>query len=554
MSTAPAPQGNAMYVASQSNRDWLLDVQRKLYARSYENPQYVFCKLWGLVTDPRNLRVAMARVASNRGRRTAGVDGVTVKQVLATQGPDAYLADLRRQLRDGSYAPSPARRVLIPKPGQPGKFRPLGIPTVTDRVVQAAVKNILEPVFEADFHPSSFGFRPCRSAHEALEKLRLLLQPQRVQSKSKAEEPRLPYQWAIEGDIKGCFDNIGHHGLMQRVRRRIGDTKVTRLVLAFLKAGVLSEEQFLRTETGTPQGGILSPLLANIALAALDEQYERWVWPRRGRTLLQAASDVHRRASKNREWDRSRRPVFVPVRYADDFIILVSAPPGAGQKHAAQKAALQEKAMLAQVLDDELGLRLSEEKTLLTPVTAPMRFLGHHLRVQYDPKMSWSAKVVIPRDRTTRLRAKIRQCFGATDVSLKHKLNELNSLLQGWSAYYRHARGAKRVFSSLDHHVWQRTQHWLRRKHEGIGMKRLLARYGWRKPNGRGWRWCDGSTKLYEMAEQRTGRYRFAWSRTPSFASTPMESPVLNERRTSGLVRGARKPAGASRARRRAPI
>jgi group II intron reverse transcriptase/maturase len=317
MSAAPKPQGKAMYVASQSDKDWLLNVQKKLYARSYENPNYVFFKLWGHFTDPRNLRIALARVASNRGRRTAGVDGVTVKAVLA-KGAETFLTELRNKLRKGRFVPSPARRVLIPKPGQPGKYRPLGIPTVTDRVVQAALKNILEPIFEADFYPTSYGFRPCRSAHEALEKLRLLLQPHVAKDKHKTAEPRLPYPWAIEGDIKGCFDNIDHHGLMQRVRRRIRDGKANRLVLAFLKAGVLSEDQFLRTETGTPQGGILSPLLANIALAMIDERYERWVCPRQAPTLLKNAADVMKRAEKNRDYDRRRKPVLVPIRYADD--------------------------------------------------------------------------------------------------------------------------------------------------------------------------------------------------------------------------------------------
>jgi group II intron reverse transcriptase/maturase len=541
-----------MYVAPQSDKDWLLNVQRTLYARSYDNPDYVFCKLWGLLTDPRNLRVALGRVASNRGRRTAGVDGVTVKSALASIGAETFVEGLRRQLRDGSFKPSPARRVLIPKPGQPGKYRPLGIPTVTDRVVQAAMKNILEPIFEADFSPSSFGFRPCRSAHQALEKLRLLLEPRVRADKHKTEEPRLPYQWAIEGDIKGCFDNIGHHGLMQRVRRRIGDTKVTRLVLAFLKAGVLSEEQFLRTETGTPQGGILSPLLANIALAVIDERYTRWVWPRDGRRSL-APAGVQTRARQNRDNDRSRRPVFAPIRYADDFIILVSAPPDADQKQTAQRIAHEEKAALAKVLNEELGLQLSEEKTLVTPVTAPMRFLGHHLRVQYDPKMGWSSKVVIPKDRAKRLRAKVRQSLVDTHVSLKCKLDQLNPMLRGWSGYYRHARGAKRVFNHLDFDIWRSVAQWLRRKHSKTSMKHLYGRYGWRKPSGRKWRWCDGSTKLFEMAEQRTGRYRLAWSRPPDFASTSMESPVRNERRTPGSVRGARKPTGASRNRRRAP-
>ncbi len=236
-----------MYVASKLDRSWLRSEARKLYARSMENIDYVFDKLWGLVTDPRNLRIAFARVAGNRGRRTPGVDRITVDKLL-DQGVDQFLHELRTELRSGAYRPLPVRRILIPKQGHPGKFRPLGIPTVKDRVVQSAMKNIMEPIFEADFHPTSHGFRPGKSAHGAIEHLRKLLRP-------KTTERRLPYQWAIEGDIKGCFDNIDHHAVMNRVRRRVGDAKVSRLVLAFLEAGVLSEEQFSRTHSGTPQGG-----------------------------------------------------------------------------------------------------------------------------------------------------------------------------------------------------------------------------------------------------------------------------------------------------------
>jgi RNA-directed DNA polymerase len=244
MSTAPKPQGKAMYVAPSSDEDWLLSELRKLYARSYENPDSVFRKLWGLMTDPRNLRLALSRVARNRGRRTAGVNGFTVRSVVA-KGVDAFVDEVRKELRSGAFRPSPVRRVLIPKPGQPGKFRPLGIPTVKDRGVQTAVKNILEPIFDADFYPCSYGFRPGRSAHAALEELRMLLRPLRVKTDA-GTEIRFPYQWAIEDDIKGCFDNINHHGLMKRVRRRVGDVKVNRLVVAFLKAGVMAEEQFVR--------------------------------------------------------------------------------------------------------------------------------------------------------------------------------------------------------------------------------------------------------------------------------------------------------------------
>jgi retron-type reverse transcriptase len=244
-----------MYVASSLDKSWLRNAQRTLYARSRNEPNYVWCKLWGLVTDRRNLRLALVRVSQNKGARTAGVDGRTVRAVLQ-QGPEAFIEQLRADLRSGSFRPSAARRVLIPKAGQPGKFRPLGIPTVRDRVVQAAMKNILEPIFEADFYPVSYGFRPGKSVHNALEHMRVLLRPRKAGPNA---ERRLPYQWAIEGDIKGCFDNIDHHGLMMRVRRRVDDAKTNRLVVAFLKAGVLSEGQFFRSGAGTPQGGILTP-------------------------------------------------------------------------------------------------------------------------------------------------------------------------------------------------------------------------------------------------------------------------------------------------------
>ncbi len=554
MSTAPKTQGKAMYVASSSDRDWLLSEQRKLYARSYEQTEYVFCKLWGLVTDPRNLRVAFARVARNRGRRTAGVDGMTVRSILDRDSVDGFVDRVREELRSGEFQPSPVRRVLIPKPGQPGKFRPLGIPTVKDRVVQAAVKNILEPVFEADFFPCSYGFRPGRGAHAALEQLRKLLFLKRTERHVKVC-PRLPYKWAIEGDIKGCFDNIDHHGLMERVRRRVGDAKVNRLLVAFLKAGVMHQGVTLGVHTGTPQGGILSPLLANIALGVIDERYERYVWPRRSPTPLLDEKDIQRRARNNREDDRRHRrlarTVKFPVRYADDFIILIDTrtEPDEGQS---RQVALDEKATLAGILKETLDLELSEAKTLVTSVTQPMRFLGHHVRVQRHPVYGWVSKCVIPKDRSARLRYMIKQHFarGTHAASLESRLDLLNPLLRGWSAYYRHAWGAKRIFASLDHYVRQKIRKWIQAKHRGASMRVLYRRYGWRKPSGRMWRWRDGDAVLFEMASRRVERYRHGWMKTPDFASTSMESPVQNESCTPGSEGGAQKPAGASRKRR----
>jgi group II intron reverse transcriptase/maturase len=516
----------AMYVVTKDDRLWLQSVQRKLYARSQDNPDYVFEKLWGLVTDPRNLRIALGRVHRNRGARTAGIDRVTVRQVLRS-GSEVFVEQLRKELRGGAFRPKPVRRVLIPKAGKPGRFRPLGIPTVKDRVVQAAVKNILEPVFEADFYPVSYGFRPGKSVHGAIAHLKVLMLPRGGKRWKRAE--RLPFQWAIEGDIKGCFDNIDHHGLMERVRRRVGDAKLTRLVLAFLNAGALSEAQFWRTDRGTPQGGILSPLLANVALSVLEEKYERHAWPRGGRassprggrpSVRRTDPDaIARRAYENRANDkRSGRAVFMPIRYADDFIVLVASD-GAAQSSGA--IAEQEKATLARELKEKLGLALSEEKTLVTPVTSTMRFLGHHLRVRARPKDGRLVPLaVIPKEQSKRLRRTIKGLFrrSCCRETLEDRLRLLNPVLRGWANFYRHAWGAKRVFVANDHYVWWTIYRWLRKKHPHTRMRDLYAQYGWRKPRGRMIRWREGETLRFLQSTTRVRPFRLAWQRPPVFA------------------------------------
>jgi RNA-directed DNA polymerase len=542
MRTAAKTAGKAMYVATGPDRDWLRSAQSKLYTRSSNEPDYVWCKLWGLVTDRRNLRLALVRVSQNKGARTAGVDGRTVRAVLK-QGPEAFIEQLRAELRSGSFRPSPARRVLIPKAGQPGKFRPLGIPTVRDRVVQAAMKNILEPIFEADFFPVSYGFRPGKSVHSALEHMRVLMRPRKA---GPSAERRLPYQWAIEGDIKGCFDNIDHHGLMQRVRRRVGDAKTNRLVVVFLNAGVLSEGQFLRSGAGTPQGGILSPLLSNIALSAIEERYERHVWPRHTPTTLTKAAAIEKRAVSTRCTDRGRRPVLFPIRYADDFIILVSVPPGERQHERAREVALTEKSAVAMMLRDRLHLELSETKTLVTPVTTPLRFLGHHVRVRAHPTHGrLVCLTVIPKDRSHLLRETIKDLFRphTLGTSLAERLRVLNPRLRGWCNFYRHAWGAKRVFSAIDYYVWWTIFRWLRKKHRRVSMKRLAVQYGWGYPGKRSLKWRDGDVVPFECAHVTVERFKLGWMQPPAFASASMESPVHNERCTPGLERGARKRA-----------
>src|SRR5262249_7471558 len=366
----------SMDLDDQADEVWLLSVQRKLYQWSRAHPEDSYRDLWNWMTDIRNVRCAWRKIALNQGRRTAGVDGMTVPGIRAGMGVQVFLEQLESDLKKGRYQPSPSRRKLIPKPRQPGKFRPLGIPTVRDRVVQCAVKNILEPIFEASFWHVSYGFRPGRGCHGALEHIRMSMRP-RSTSKADGKRHNVPYQWVIEGDIKGCFDHIDHHLLMNRVRGHCVDRKVNRLLVQFLKAGVLAEEQFVRTEAGTPQGGIASPLLANIALGLIEERYERWV-NHQTKCQQRRTSDGVTAARRARCTDRrAGRAVFFPIRYADDFVVLVGGT---------EAEALAEQEALEIVLRDGMGLTLSPEKTRITSLTRGFEFLGHRVRLRWDDR------------------------------------------------------------------------------------------------------------------------------------------------------------------------
>ena len=217
------------------------EIQTKLHRWATSDPHRRFDDLYNLVCDPSFLLVAWDRVRGNTGARTAGVDGQTVHQVEVGQGVEVFLDGLRVELKARSFRPLPVRERMIPKPGTT-KRRRLGIPTARDRVVQASLKLVLEPIFEADFHPCSYGFRPKRRTHDAVAEVH------HFASRS--------YEWIVEGDIKACFDEISHPALMDRVRNRIGDKRVLALVKAFLKAGILCEDGTESdTDTGTPQGG-----------------------------------------------------------------------------------------------------------------------------------------------------------------------------------------------------------------------------------------------------------------------------------------------------------
>jgi retron-type reverse transcriptase len=218
----------------------VLGIQTKLHRWATDEQARRFCDLYNLVCDPAFLLVGWRRVKGNKGARSAGIDGQTAYYITAVRGEEAFLAELRADLKARRFVPLPVRERLIPKPG--GQQRRLGIATIRDRVVQAALKLVLEPIFEADFHPCSYGFRPGRRAQDAIAEIHLLATH--------------GYEWVLEGDITACFDEIDHSALMVRLRRRIGDRRVLALVKAFCKAGILSEDGIERdTSTGTPKAG-----------------------------------------------------------------------------------------------------------------------------------------------------------------------------------------------------------------------------------------------------------------------------------------------------------
>src|ERR1700750_1943181 len=228
----------------------VLEIQAKLHRWAVDDPHRRFGDLFNLVADPAFLLVGWARVRGNKGAKTAGVDGHTAASITA-RGVEEFLGALRTSLKDRSFCPLPSRERLIPKPGT-AKRRRLGISTIRDRGVQASLKLGLEPIFEADFHPCSYGFRPGRRVHDAVAEVRHLTSHS--------------YEWIVEGDIRACFDEISHVALQDRVRAKIADRRVLALVKAFLKAGILTEDGMLKdTDTGTPQRSIFSPLLSNVA-------------------------------------------------------------------------------------------------------------------------------------------------------------------------------------------------------------------------------------------------------------------------------------------------
>jgi len=457
----------------------VLGIQRKLHKWSIDDQDRRFNDLHNLVCDPSTLMVAWLRVRANRGSRSAGVDGQTARYIEQVLGVQTFLDGLREELRSGSFRPLPVKERYIPKRG--GKRRRLGVPALRDRVVQAALKLVLEPIFEADFKPCSYGYRPGRRTQDAIAEIHFL-----------TTSPR-SYEWIVEGDIKACFDELSHLSILDRVRRRIQDKRVLALIKAFLKAGIMTEQGRLQgTVTGTPQGGILSPLMANVALSALDEHFAR-AW--------EAAGGQHGRSARRRRGEANYRI----VRYADDFVILVAGE----RRHAEALIAETEQVIMP------LGLTLSREKTSIAHIDEGIEFLGW--RIQRQPGRDGRPQIYTYPSKPSlqAVMGKVKQITRTgQNQTLDQLLNRLNPVLRGWCDHFRHGVSS-RTFNYLRAYVWRRVIIWLRHKHHGRNWRWLRRRYlpGW---------WPTAETvSLYNPAGVKTTRYRYRGSKIP----TPWDQP-----------------------------
>jgi len=391
-------------------------LQRKLYCAAKAAPQRKFGILYDKVHRRDVLDEAWRRVRRNRG--SAGVDKQTIAEVEAL-GVEQLLAELQMELREKRYCPAPVRRVYIPKSGKPGQKRGLGIPTIRDRIVQAAVKLVIEPIFEADFRECSYGFRPKRGAQQAICE---------VQAWTTWD-----HRYVIDADLKACFDLLPHEGIMQAVERRITDPWILRLIRQWLKVGVLEEGQIRQSVAGTPQGGVISPMIANAFLHSLDIEWE----PRQTGAKL--------------------------VRYCDDFVILCRKNPSEWFRQMAD-------------IIQRLGMTLHPEKTRIVDAAEGFDFLGMHFRLK--PMRSNPKRLFCYRWPSTKamqsIRNKIRDAIGYDDIySLEEKTRAINPILRGWGQYFR-ASNAHRHFKKVDSYVHTKLVNFLRRKHKRRGK-------GWRE-------------------------------------------------------------------------
>ena len=393
-------------------RNKVQDLQAALSRVAKQSRERRFGALYDKVYRADVLWTAWKQVRANHG--APGIDGESIEYIEQQIGVLKFLHELHEELKTQQYRPQPVKRCWIPKPGKLEK-RPLGIPIVKDRVVQAATKIVIEPIFETNFLECSNGFRPGRNAHMAIQQIRRAITFEKLRV-------------VIDADIKGFFDNVRHDVLMKLIQRRISDPRVLKLIRGWLKAGVMVGGKYENTdEIGTPQGGVISPLLANIYLHSFDKMFQQ---------------------SKIRG---------TLVRYADDLVILLRQ----GGEPDLRK--------VSQMLG-RLGLKLSGEKTRIVNARDGFDFLGVHFRQCpiTRPKLGMDAYCLLwPSNRSMqRIRQKVRDVIGRQYLhSIEEIIQGLNPVLRGWHNYHRAVKPYKRRFLALQHFVHERLRIFLRRKY-----------------------------------------------------------------------------------------
>jgi group II intron reverse transcriptase/maturase len=408
-------------MARATKQDKVRELQRTLYRAAKADPGRRFHALYDKVHRRDVLERAWESVRANRG--AAGIDQVTIADV-EQYGVDRLLNELAAELKDGRWRPLPARRVFIPKPGR-SERRPLSIPAVRDRVVQAALKTVIEPIFEADMLECSFGFRPGRSAHDALQVL--------------IDESWSGARWVAESDVADCFEAIPHSGLMTAIEERISDRHVLKLLRAMLRAGVMQDGSVKRSDTGSPQGGVISPVLCNVYLHRLDRQ-----WAQRGHGVL--------------------------VRYADDLLAICKT------KREAESAL-----EAFTVILDELGLELKPAKTRIVHLREGgegLDFLGfHHRYVRGNTGRSKHLTFLVrwpSRQAMGHARQRIREITARSRLRVPVEIivGDLNRFLRGWAGYFRYGNSAQ-FFDKIMRHALTRLAGFIAKRHK------RNTRYGW---------------------------------------------------------------------------
>jgi RNA-directed DNA polymerase len=447
----PALDWHGIDWACEEQNVWRL--RQRIFKASQEGDLAKVRNLQRLMLRSRsNTLVSVRRVTQqSTGRKTAGIDG----EVILTPGGRAQLAQEIQE--KPTRRPDPVKRVYIPKSN--GKQRPLGIPVIKDRVHQARVKNALEPEWEARFESRSYGFRPGRGCHDAIESIIAV-----TRHKSSGRT------WIVDADLSAAFDRIHHDRLMQS----IGSFPARDMIRGWLKAGVMEKGRWASTEEGTPQGGVISPLLLNIALHGMEE----------------AAGVRYQRKGQGRE--PSAKPgTPILIRYADDFVVLTYS----------KEEAEQAKRNLAAWLEPR-GLRFNEEKTRIVHLDKGFDFLGFNVRRTSKRKVVIKPSKDAVRRIRERLRTEVKALHGSNAAAVRQKLTPI---VRGWATYYRGVV-SKRIFSLLDTYVWQLTYKWAKRQHPYKPRHWVTARYYGRFNKSRADMWVFG--------DRDTGAYlpKFAWT------------------------------------------